>query len=103
MQTLLEKLRDEYQKQRSVGDPDVGPFLTFAHKYLNGNPPAGVAMLAVGIGLRLADGTIVSLQQGADQTGMVNAGAIPISRVPVSGGGYIVDPNVVPITGSGRK
>lgn len=103
LMTYLQKAYDEAASKLEVYKPDhssesVQHFVDFCKKQLKGNPPTSVFM-AVGLGLRLADGTEVNVvEQPPDSEAIPDSIAVTKPK-SMPGQFGITDTRAVPVFG----
>ena len=99
---LLGYLLEEWEKQDPL--PPVGnsvkQFIAFGRRLLTENPAVTVAVVGMGLGVRLANGQVVSI--GGQPSGMSDStgGSVPVSRPAfVPGMHGVTSTESIPVTG----
>jgi hypothetical protein len=90
---------DKTQKLGIDASDAIGHFRDFCTQHLKGNPPASVFMTGYGLGIRMADGTMLSLVEAPVEEDLP-AESMPVTRPKsLPGQRGITDTKSVPVFG----
>jgi len=98
LRNAFDKHVEETKLKLAGNDDTIGTFTDFCKKHLKGNPPVSV-FTSIGLGLRLADGTEVTMVEPPSEEEAV-PDSIPVTRPrSLPGQCGITDTRSVPVFG----